>query len=141
MARRGRLWQLARWAATAACGAATAAIFILLWKPFFSMPEDQDPVAMGYGIVPLTWTVAATLAVSGGWAVSSIFAPRVALGLAMLLLAGMTGFIVWRLYPHARQSTPPIDLLAWIAGSLAPPLMFGWLMGFNGQKVAPEAVP
>ena len=112
------------------CGAALAAILVLLWAPSLSIPGAQAAAAMLLGIVPLIWTlVALVVAAIGlilGWLVPGH--PAVQTAVATLLFA--TCIVFWSSAPSEESSTS-LDLAAIIGGSLVLPVIFGWLIGYD----------
>ena len=117
----------ARWAAAILSGIGSLSIFFILWRPFFSI--EHDDATMAYGIISITWTIAAALVLLGGFYVLSLLQWHVSALAALPILFGVVWFILWRLSPMARQASPSLELVAAIGGSLLPPLIFGWLLG------------
>src|SRR5215213_9661703 len=60
----------ARWAAAILSGIGSLSIFFILWRPFFSI--EHDDATMAYGIISITWTIAAALVLLGGFYVGSL---------------------------------------------------------------------
>jgi hypothetical protein len=115
------------------CGAALTAILVLLWAPSLAIPGAQAAAAMLSGLVPLTWTLVALLVAAIGlilgWLVPG--QPAAQAAVATLLLA--TCIVFWSSAPSEESSTST-DLAMIIGGSLLPPVMFGWLLGYGYRQ-------
>jgi hypothetical protein len=112
------------------CGAALAAILVVLWAPPLAIPGAQAAAAMLFGIVPLTWTLMALLVAAIGLILGCLVPgqPAAQTAVATLLLA--TCIVFWSSAPSEESSTST-DLAMIIGGSLLPPVMFGWLIGYG----------
>jgi hypothetical protein len=122
------------------CGMASVAIFVLLWTSSSSrsVPGDQDAAALSYGIVPLTWTMAALAVAAIGLLVGWFLPVRVAAPTAAAGLLVAICFVFWNSMPTASE--PSVEFAALIGGSLLVPMMFGWLLG-DSYKVRAEFEP
>lgn len=112
------------------CGAALAAILVLLWAPSLAIPGAQAAAAMLSGIVPLTWTLVALLVAAIGLILGSLVPGQSAIQAAAATLLFATCIVFWSSVPSEESSTST-DLAMIIGGSLLPPVMFGWLLGYG----------
>lgn len=131
-----RTKRIAYWSSLAIAGLGSASLFTALWLPFFSFPEEQDVVAMSYGIIPLGWTMAAFAAGVIGFLIALLLPLRISVSSSVLLLAGSVWLVVWWLSPMMKQSFSTFELLlVGVAGALLllPPFLTGWLAG-NGLR-------
>jgi hypothetical protein len=65
-----------------------------------------------------------------GLGIGRILSWQLSAGIGAAIVLGAVWFVVWKLAPMARSS-PSFSLLLLIGGALFPPLVFGWLVGYN----------